>query len=157
KTHSERLEYLEKLGFKINHEWKKCATIEEVIEYVEHWTIERSHLDYEIDAIVINVNDLEQQERLGFTARKHRSEIDYKFPAEEDITVLRDVELSIGRTGVVTPTAILEPVFIDGSTVQRATLHNEDFIREHDFRIGDTVVLKKAGDIIPKVVKVIEE
>jgi len=157
RTHSERLEYLEKLGFKVNPQWKKCATIEEVIEYVEYWTIERSQLDYEIDGIVIKVNDIEQQERLGFTARNPRWAIAYKFPAEEAITVLRDVELSIGRTGVVTPTAILDPVFIDGSTVRRATLHNEDFIREHDFRIGDTVVLKKAGDIIPKVVKVIED
>lgn len=157
RTHSERLEYLEKLGFKVNPQWKKCTTIEEVIEYVEHWTIERSQLDYEIDGIVIKVNNLEQQERLGFTARNPRWAIAYKFPAEEAITVLRDVELSIGRTGVVTPTAILDPVFIDGSTVQRATLHNEDFIREHDFRIGDTVVLKKAGDIIPKVVRVIED
>ncbi len=156
-THSERLEYLEKLGFKINREWEKCTTIEEVIEYVKHWTTVRSQLDYEIDGIVIKVNDLGQQEKLGFTARNPRWAIAYKFPAEEAITVLRDVELSIGRTGVVTPTAILDPILIDGSTVQRATLHNEDFIREHDFRIGDTVVLKKAGDIIPKVVKVIEE
>jgi DNA ligase (NAD+) len=156
-THSERLEYLEKLGFKINPEWKKCTTIEEVIEYVDYWTMRRSQLNYEIDGIVIKVNHLEQQANLGFTARNPRWAIAYKFPAEEAITVLRDVELSIGRTGVVTPTAILDPILIDGSTVQRATLHNEDFIREHDLRIGDTVVLKKAGDIIPKVVRVIEE
>ena len=156
-THSERLEYLEKTGFKINPEWKKYTTIEEVIEYVDYWTKSRSQLNYEIDGIVIKVNHLNQQENLGYTARNPRWAIAYKFPAEEAVTVLREVELSIGRTGVVTPTAILDPILIDGSTVQRATLHNEDFIRELDLHIGDTVVLKKAGDIIPKVVKVIEE
>lgn len=156
-THSERLDYLEKLGFKVNPERRKCTTIDEVIEYVDHWTMNRSQLNYEIDGIVIKVNHLGQQEKLGFTARNPRWAIAYKFPAEEAITVLRDVELSIGRTGVVTPTAILDPILIDGSTVQRATLHNEDFIRDNDFRIGDTVVIKKAGDIIPKVVKVIKE
>lgn len=156
-THSKRLEYLSELGFKVNPEWKKCSSIEEVMEYIEHWTVERPHLDYEIDGIVIKVNQIEQQERLGFTARSPRWAIAYKFPAEEAVTILRDIELRIGRTGVVTPTAILDPVRIDGSTVQRATLHNEDFILENDFRIGDTVVLKKAGDIIPKVVRAIKE
>lgn len=156
-THSERLSYLKELGFKINPAWKKCQTIEEVIEYIEHWTAERPNLDYEIDGIVIKVDNLEQQEQLGHTARNPRWAIAYKFPATEAVTVLRDIELSVGRTGVVTPTAILDPVLIDGSTVQRATLHNKDFIEEHDFRIGDTVVIKKAGDIIPKVVRFIEE
>src|SRR5699024_691577 len=103
------------------------------------------------------VDDIELQEALGYTAASPRWAIAYKFPALEAITVLKDIELSIGRTGVVTPTAILEPVQIDGTTVQRASLHNEDLIRELDIRIGDTVVLKKAGDIIPKVVRVIEE
>src|SRR5690625_1621368 len=156
-THSERLQYLTELGFKINPEWKKCHTIDEVIDYVNHWTIERPHLDYEIDGIVIKVDHLEQQERLGFTARSPRWAIAYKFPAEEAVTILKDIELSIGRTGVVTPTAILNPVKVAGSTVQRATLHNEDYIRENDFRIGDTVVIQKAGDIIPKVIRFIEE
>ncbi|HLQ72588.1 MAG TPA: NAD-dependent DNA ligase LigA [Bacillota bacterium] len=156
-THSERLQYLTSLGFKINPEWRRCGTIDEVIAYVEEWTDKRAQLPYDIDGIVIKVNDLNQQEELGYTARNPRWAVAYKFPATEGITKIIDVELSVGRTGVITPTAILEPVFIDGSTVQRATLHNKDFIDEHDFRIGDTVVLKKAGDIIPKVVRVVEE
>ncbi|HLS20729.1 MAG TPA: NAD-dependent DNA ligase LigA [Bacillota bacterium] len=156
-TQSERLNYLQKLGLKTNPHWKKCATIDEVLEYIETWTTERPHLNYEIDGIVIKVDDLELQERLGFTAASPRWAIAYKFPAMEAVTVLKDIELSVGRTGVVTPTAILEPVQIDGTTVQRASLHNEDLIHELDVRIGDTVVLKKAGDIIPKVVRVIFE
>lgn len=155
--HSERLNYLKELGFKINPEWKRCQTIEEVIEYVTYWTTERPNLDYEIDGIVIKVDDLRQQAKLGFTAKSPRWAIAYKFPATEAITILRDIELSVGRTGVVTPTAILDPVQIAGTTVQRASLHNADIIQEMDVRIGDTVVLKKAGDIIPKVIRVIKE
>lgn len=156
-TQSERLAYLQKLGFKTNDHWKKCTTIEEVIDFVNFWSEERPELNYEIDGIVIKVDDIHLQEQLGFTAASPRWAIAYKFPAMEAVTILKDIELSIGRTGVVTPTAILEPVQIDGSTVQRASLHNEDLIHELDVRIGDTVVLKKAGDIIPKVVKVIED
>ena len=156
-AHSERLDYLEKLGFKTNPEWRKCATIEEVIDYINYWTTERPHLNYEIDGIVVKVDNLDQQAELGYTAKGPRWAVAYKFPAEEAVTKLTDIELSIGRTGVVTPTAILDPVNIAGSTVQRASLHNEDLIREQDIRIGDTVVIKKAGDIIPKVVRVIEE
>ncbi len=156
-THSDYLEYMASLGLKVNPEWRKCATIEEVIDYVTHWTTERPHLQYEIDGIVIKVNDIAQQEALGFTARSPRFATAYKFPATEAVTILKDIELSVGRTGVVTPTAILDPVKVDGTTVQRATLHNEDFIKEHDLHLGDTVVLKKAGDIIPKVVRVLTE
>ncbi|MEI3606225.1 NAD-dependent DNA ligase LigA [Pseudogracilibacillus sp. SE30717A] len=156
-THSERLTYLTDLGFKINKEWKKCHSIEEVIEYVTYWTENRRSLSYEIDGIVIKVDDLSQQKKLGFTARTPRWAIAYKFPATEAVTTIEDVELSVGRTGVVTPTAILKPVFIDGSTVGRATLHNADQIRALDIRIGDTIIIKKAGDIIPKVVRVIKE
>lgn len=156
-SHSERLHYLKELGLKTNPEWKKCATIEEVIEYVNYWTNERPHLDYEIDGIVVKVDNLKQQEELGFTAKNPRWAIAYKFPAEEAITKLQDIELSVGRTGVVTPTAILDSVRIAGTTVQRASLHNEDLIHEQDIRIGDTVVIKKAGDIIPKVVRVVNE
>ncbi|MBP2257682.1 NAD-dependent DNA ligase LigA [Virgibacillus alimentarius] len=156
-SHSERLHYLKELGLKTNPEWKKCATIEEVIEYVNYWTNERPHLDYEIDGIVVKVDNLTQQEELGFTAKNPRWAIAYKFPAEEAITKLQDIELSVGRTGVVTPTAILDSVRIAGTTVQRASLHNEDLIHEQDIRIGDTVVIKKAGDIIPKVVRVVNE
>lgn len=155
--HSERLTYLQSEGFKINKEFKVCHSIEEVIEYVEYWTEHRNELPYEIDGIVIKVDDLEDQERLGYTARTPRWATAYKFPATEAVTKMIDVELSVGRTGVVTPTAVLEPVFIDGSTVSRATLHNKDQIDALDIRIGDTVILKKAGDIIPKVVRVIVE
>ncbi|MBN6205311.1 NAD-dependent DNA ligase LigA, partial [Ralstonia pickettii] len=137
--------------------WKKCKTIEEVVEYVNYWTAERPNLPYEIDGIVIKIDDLDGQEELGYTAKSPRWATAYKFPAEEVITKLLDIELSIGRTGVVTPTAILEPVRIAGSTVSRASLHNEDLIREQDIRIGDFVVVKKAGDIIPKVVRAIHE
>lgn len=156
-THSERLQFLQELGFKINPEWKKCSSIDEVIEYVNYWTENRSQLPYEIDGIVIKVDDLRQQEQLGYTARSPRWAIAYKFPAQEAVTTINDIELSVGRTGVVTPTAILTPVFIDGSTVSRATLHNADQIRELDIRLGDTVIIKKAGDIIPQVVRVIKE
>ncbi|HLS65495.1 MAG TPA: NAD-dependent DNA ligase LigA [Pseudogracilibacillus sp.] len=155
--HSERLRYLQELGFKINKEWKLCHSIDDVMTFVQTWTEKRAQLPYDIDGIVIKVDDLTQQEKLGFTARTPRWAIAYKFPAQEATTTIDDIELSVGRTGVVTPTAILKPVFVDGSTVGRATLHNADQIRALDIRIGDTVVIKKAGDIIPKVVRVIKE
>ncbi|ASN06996.1 NAD-dependent DNA ligase LigA [Virgibacillus necropolis] len=156
-SHSERLMYLKELGFKTNPEWKKCETIEEVIDYVTFWEAERPNLSYEIDGIVIKVDNLDQQEELGFTAKSPRWAIAYKFPAEEVITTLHDIELSVGRTGVITPTAILEPVKVAGTTVKRASLHNEDLIRAKDIKLGDTVVIKKAGDIIPEVIRVLEE
>lgn len=117
----------------------------------------RHDIPYEIDGIVIKVNDYAQQEELGFTAKSPRFAIAYKFPAEEVVTKIIDIDLTVGRTGVVTPTAILEPAQVAGSTVQRATLHNEDLIREKDIRIGDHVIIRKAGDIIPEVVSVIKE
>lgn len=156
-SHSEGLDYLDRLGFKTNKERKKCANIDEVIEYVNKWTEKRPQLSYEIDGIVIKVDSFAQQESLGTTAKSPRWSIAYKFPAEEVVTRLIDIELSVGRTGVVTPTAILEPVRVAGSTVQRASLHNEDLIREKDIKIGDQVVIKKAGDIIPEVVRVLTE
>lgn len=157
RTHSERLDYLHNLGFKVNEEWKRAESIDEVIEYIRSWETERNHLPYETDGIVIKVDNLAQQEELSFRANSPRWAIAYKFPEEEAITTLKDIELSVGRTGVVTPTAVLEPVVVDGSTVSRASLHNADLIKELDVRIGDTVVLKKAGDIIPKVVRVLTE
>lgn len=156
-THSGRLEKLRELGFKVNNNWERCKSINEVLEYVQKWTEKRNDLPYDIDGIVIKVNDLNQQEQLGFRARTPRWAVAYKFPAVEAVTTIHDIELSVGRTGVVTPTAILEPVFIDGSTVSRATLHNEDQIRALDIRLGDRVIIKKAGDIIPKVVRVLFE
>lgn len=156
-THSERLTYLSKLGLKTNPEWEKQDSIEEVLTYIKNWTEKRHDLPYEIDGIVVKVNDLDLQTELGFTARNPRWAIAYKFPAIEAKTTLTDVELSVGRTGVVTPTAVLDPVLIDGSKVGRATLHNADQIKLLDVRIGDKVILKKAGDIIPKVVRVVIE
>jgi DNA ligase (NAD+) len=156
-THSARLERLKELGLKTNPLWRKCDTIEEVMEFIQYWSEERPNLNYEIDGIVIKIDDLNQQEELGYTAKSPRWSIAYKFPAEEVMTKLLDIELSVGRTGVVTPTGILEPVQIAGSTVGRASLHNEDLIREQDIRIGDYVIVKKAGDIIPKVVEAVKE
>ena len=152
-TQSEALDELDKLGFKTNKERERVQTIEEVFDYIEKWTEAREQLTYDIDGIVIKVNDLDQQDELGYTQKSPRWAIAYKFPAEEVITDLLDIELSIGRTGVVTPTAILEPVKVAGTTVSRASLHNEDLIHEKDIRIGDSVVIKKAGDIIPEVIK----
>lgn len=156
-THSERLTYLNKLGFKINPEWKKCQSIDQVIEYVEAWIDKRNDLSYDIDGIVVKVDRLDYHDILKTTAKSPRWAIAYKFPAEEAVTKLIDVILSVGRTGVVTPTALLEPVQVAGTTVQRASLHNEDYIQEKDIQLNDAVVIKKAGDIIPEVVRVIPE
>ena len=156
-SHSNGLDFLKELGFKTNPEWKRCNTIDDVIDYIGGWSEKRPDLSYEIDGIVVKVDALSQQEELGFTAKSPRWAIAYKFPAEEVVTKLQDIELNVGRTGVVTPTAVLEPVLVAGTTVQRASLHNEDLIREKDIKIGDYVVVKKAGDIIPEVVSVLEE
>ncbi|KIL72393.1 NAD-dependent DNA ligase LigA [Bacillus badius] len=157
KTHSESLEMLDQLGFKTNQERTVCRTIDEVIRYVSGWGEKRPKLPYEIDGIVIKVNALAQQKEMGATAKSPRWAIAFKFPAEEVVTKLTGITLSVGRTGVVTPTALLQPVKVAGTTVQRATLHNEDLIREKDIKIGDFVVIKKAGDIIPEVVNVIAD
>ncbi|MCP3742520.1 NAD-dependent DNA ligase LigA [Rossellomorea sp. BNER] len=156
-SHSEGLDLLESLGFKANKERKKCQNIDEVIKFVDGWVEKRTELPYEIDGIVIKVDSLQQQEELGTTAKSPRWAIAYKFPAEEVVTLLKSIELNVGRTGVITPTAVLEPVKVAGTTVQRASLHNEDLIREKDIKLGDYVVIKKAGDIIPEVVNVLEE
>lgn len=151
------LDYLEGLGFPSNKEREKCATIDDVLAFIEKWTENRPNLAYEIDGIVVKVNRYAHQDELGFTAKSPRWAIAYKFPAEEVVTKLLDIELTVGRTGVITPTAILEPVQVAGTTVGRASLHNEDLIREKDIRIGDTVIVHKAGDIIPEVIGVILE
>ncbi|GAA5417450.1 DNA ligase [Paraliobacillus ryukyuensis] len=156
-AHSERLAYLSSLGFKINPEWQKSSNIDQVIEYVNSWVTKRADLQYDIDGIVIKVDRLSYQDQLGTTAKSPRWAIAYKFPAEEAVTKLHDIELSVGRTGAITPTAVLDPVKVAGTTVQRASLHNEDLIREKDIRLKDTVIIKKAGDIIPEVVRVVME
>ncbi|TAN68596.1 NAD-dependent DNA ligase LigA [Paraclostridium sordellii 8483] len=157
KTHSQSLEYLSNLGFKVSPNFKICKTIQDVIEHIEYWTINRSDLSFEIDGMVIKVNDLEEREQMGYTAKSPRWAIAYKFPAEQKKTKLKDIIVEVGRTGTITPTAILEPVRLAGTVVARATLHNEDYINEKDIRIGDTVLVQKAGDIIPQVVEVIKE
>lgn len=152
-SQSEALDELDELGFKTNQNRKRESDIESVLEYIKYWTEKRQDLSYDIDGIVIKVNDLEEQDELGYTQKSPRWAIAYKFPAEEVVTTLHDIELSVGRTGIVTPTAVLEPVRVAGTTVSRASLHNEDLIHEKDIRIGDSVVIKKAGDIIPEVVR----
>ncbi len=153
KTQSEALDELDALGFKTNQNRQRVADIEGVLDYIKHWTEQREKLSYDIDGIVIKVNDIDEQDELGYTQKSPRWAIAYKFPAEEVVTTLHDIELSVGRTGVVTPTAVLEPVRVAGTTVSRASLHNEDLIHEKDIRIGDSVVIKKAGDIIPEVIR----
>ena len=151
-THMEALEYLEKLGFRTNKLRKLCHSIEEVIDFVNENATKRHELDYDIDGIVIKVNNLESWETLGMTAKSPRWAIAFKFPPVEVITELLDTTFTVGRTGKITPNAVLAPVRVAGSLVQRATLHNEDFIISRDLEIGDKVIIRKAGDIIPEVV-----
>ncbi|MFY0546220.1 NAD-dependent DNA ligase LigA [Brevibacillus sp. H7] len=156
-SHSEGLNLLESLGFKVNPERRVFDSIDDVIEFTNSWTEKRPQLPYEIDGIVIKVDSYAQQQELGFTAKSPRWAIAYKFPAEEAVTILEGIEVSVGRTGAVTPTALLKPVSLAGTTVKRASLHNEDIIREKGLLIGDHVVVKKAGDIIPEIVAVLPE
>lgn len=157
KTHFEALEYLKENGFLVNPNIEKCKNIEEVLAYVDKWTELRPTLPYDIDGIVVKVNDLALQRELGNTAKYPRWVIAYKFPALEVTTKLKDVIFTVGRTGQITPNAVLEPIKIMGSTVSRATLHNMDFIRERDLELGDIVVVRKAGDVIPEVVRNVPE
>lgn len=156
-THAETLQYLAALGLKVNPYYKVCSTIQEVIDYCLSWTEKRGELPYDIDGMVIKVNRLADQEQLGYTAKDPRWAIAYKFPTEQAVTTVEDIFVGVGRTGVLTPTAILRPVRVAGSTVSRATLHNQDFIEEKDIRVGDTVIIHKAGEVIPEVVSVIKE
>lgn len=155
--HWDALSYLEQLRFKVNEHKVRFDSIEAVIDWTESWRERRYDLPYEIDGLVIKVNDLAQRERLGFTSRFPRWATAFKFPAEEKETTVEGITLEVGRTGAVTPTAELAAVKIAGTTVRRATLHNEDNIRDKDVRIGDTVIVRKAGEIIPEVVRVVLE
>lgn len=156
-SHSESLEFLKSQGFKVSPNYKVCNKIDEVIDYIEYWTKNRGNLDFEIDGMVIKVNNLKQREVMGYTAKSPRWAIAYKFPAEQKKTKIIDIIVEVGRTGTITPTAVLEPVRLAGTSVSRATLHNEDYIREKDIKINDVVLVQKAGDIIPQVVEVIKE
>lgn len=151
------LKWLEKMGFRVNPNYRLCKNIDEVIEYVEEFSKVRDDLPYDIDGLVIKVNDFAMQEELGFTSKSPKWAVAFKFPAVEETTKLKDIIFTVGRTGKITPNAVLEPVFIAGSTVQRATLHNEDYVLDKDIRIGDYVVIRKAGDIIPEVVRSLPE
>lgn len=141
----------------VNPNFKLCKNIDEVIDYINYWTEHKKNLPYDIDGIVIKVNSYSTQEEVGYTQKSPRWATAYKFPEEELATKLLDVELSVGRTGIITPVAILDPIVISGSTVSKASLHNKDIIEELDIHIGDMVVVKKAGEIIPKVVRVVRE
>ena len=150
----EALNYMKDLTFTVNSNIKLVNNIDEVIDYLKYWNIHRSELPYDIDGIVIKVNDFKDQEKLGFTVRVPKWAIAYKFPAEQVLTKLTNIEFCVGRTGKVTPRADLNPVRVAGSLVASATLHNEDYILTKDIRVGDTVLIQKAGDIIPEVVEV---
>ena len=155
--HSDSLNYLTSLGFKTNPERRICKGINEVIEYIKEYTDKRKSLPYDIDGIVIKVNDLKYYQALGYTAKTPKWAIAYKFPPEEVITKLEDIIFTVGRTGKITPNAVLSPVRVQGSMIARATLHNEDFVTSKDVRIGDYVSIRKAGDVIPEVVRPIIE
>jgi DNA ligase (NAD+) len=152
KRHSESLDYLRDAGLPVNPEVRTFDKLEEVFEHCRYWQEHRHDLDYEIDGVVVKVDDLNQRQELGATSKAPRWAIAYKFPPEERTTLLKDIMVSIGRTGQATPFAVLEPVFVGGSTVGLATLHNEDQVALKDVRPGDTVIVRKAGDVIPEVV-----
>ncbi len=155
--HSDALNYIETLGFRTNPERRLVNGIDEVIDYIAEYTEKRPTLAYDIDGIVIKVDDMSLYDELGYTAKTPRWAIAYKFPPEEVVTRLEDIIYTVGRTGKITPNAVLSPVRVAGSLVQRATLHNEDFITEKHLRVGDNVVLRKAGDVIPEVVRTIPD
>ena len=155
--HSEALNKADELGFKTNKERRLCHGIEQVLGYIEEYTEKRSSLPYDIDGIVIKVDDMSLYDKIGYTAKTPKWAIAYKFPPEEVVTKLQDIIFTVGRTGKITPNAVLEPVRVAGSVVQRATLHNEDFVKDKGLLIGDYVVLRKAGDVIPEVVRPLPE
>ena len=156
-THEEALEALEAMRIKVNPLRKVCKNMQEVWQFIQEMSERRNDLPYEIDGMVLKVNDLHAWDLLGTTAKAPRYAIAYKFPAEEVVTKLLDIVLSVGRTGRITPNAVLEPVRVAGTTVSAATLHNEDMIKEKDVRINDDVIIRKAGDIIPEVVRSLPE
>lgn len=156
-THIEVLDFLKNAGFKVNTNTKLCANIKEAISFCKLWQYKKNELNYDIDGIVIKINQLSLREKLGATTKSPRWAIAYKFPAEQITTNVKDIIVQVGRTGALTPVALLEPVTISGSKIQRASLHNEDEIKRKDVRIGDTVLIQKAGEVIPEIVQVIKE
>ena len=156
-THQESLQFAHNLGFHVNDKSRLCKTMDDVLDYIETYTEQRHNLKYDIDGIVIKVNDITSYDTIGYTAKSPKWAIAYKFPAEEVITRIHTISFQVGRTGQITPVANLDPVIVQGSTVSRATLHNEDYVMDKDIRQGDYVVIRKAGDIIPEVVRVVTE
>ena len=152
KTHLEALEFMKDLGFKVNSNNKMVGDYKGILDYISEKGNERDSLPYDIDGVVIKVNSIDMQDKLGFTSKYPKWATAYKFPAQEVLTKLVDIVLTVGRTGQITPNAVLEPVIVSGSTVRRATLHNEQYVKEKDLRIGDIVSIRKAGDVIPEVV-----
>ena len=155
RTHFEALKFMEELGFKVNPNNKIVNNIDELLEYIKEKGEKRESLPYDIDGIVIKLNDLAEQRIMGFTAKYPRWATAYKFPAQQVLTKLEDIIFTVGRTGQITPNAVLSPVVVQGSTIRRATLHNEDYVKEKDLKIGDIVSIRKAGDVIPEVVEAI--
>lgn len=153
KTHYEALKFMKDLGFKVNPVNRLVKNVDEILAFIQEYAEKREQLPYDIDGVVIKVNDLQMQRDLGFTAKYPKWAIAYKFPAQEVLTKLKDIIFTVGRTGQVTPNAVLEPVLVMGSTIGRATLHNEDYVLKKDLRIGDIVSIRKAGDVIPEVVE----
>jgi len=154
-TQAEELVLLKDIGFKTNLHWKICRNVDEIISYYNEWLKKRDSEEYDMDGLAVKVNEVDVQDTLGYTAKAPRFAIAFKFPAEQVTTVVEDIALQVGRTGVLTPVAHLKPVLVAGSTVSRATLHNEDEIKRLDVRIGDTVIIQKAGDVIPDIVEVV--
>ena len=153
KTHLEALEFMKSLGFKVNPANRLVKDIDGILNFIQEVTEKRGSLPYEIDGVVIKVNDIDMQEKLGYTAKYPKWATAYKFPATEVLTKLKDIIFTVGRTGRVTPNAVLEPVIVMGSTIRRATLHNEEYVKAKNLMIGDTVSIRKAGDVIPEVVE----
>lgn len=157
KTHFEALEFLKELGFKTNPNNRLVKDISGILSFINEMGEKRSKLSYDIDGVVIKVNDIDEEVKLGFTSKYPKWATAYKFPAEEVLTKLTDIIFTVGRTGRITPNAVLEPVIVAGSTISRATLHNEEYVIEKDLKIGDTVSIRKAGDVIPEVVEAIKD
>ena len=157
KTHQEALDFMTKLGFKTNNNNRLVETVEEIYEFINEKGELRPELPYDIDGVVIKVNNIDEQKKLGYTAKYPKWATAYKFPAQEVLTKLTDIIFTVGRTGQITPNAVLEPVIVAGSTISRATLHNEDFVNEKGLKIGDIVSIRKAGDVIPEVVEAKKE
>jgi DNA ligase (NAD+) len=157
RLHSEALEAMKKLRFKVSPDWRLCPSLEAVKKFIDSWEGRREKLPYEIDGIVIKVNEISQQQELGFTSKAPRWAVAYKYPARQETTVVNDVIFQVGRTGTLTPVAVLEPVQVGGVIVSRSTLHNMDEIVRLGLHIGDTVIVERAGEVIPHVMKVVKE